>query len=945
MGICGAKMKIVAEPVQTGKTPENNRQKKQKQRQNNINQQNKLGEELNNSKKDEKAHKIQSSQKNVIVQANSKINKQKMQKNNAKSDSQLEANDQCSQIQDLDGIDGSEVFQVQMQRSNLQSDGYRDRVNFNNQDYDRNGDMSCRNQETKRVLTFKKGHIIDRGSYGEVYQCLEVNTGQLYAIKTIRKNKDKAVLEKEVQSLAKEIKEYKKLSHKNIVKYIDTELDEDEKGINIILEYVSGGSIRQMLDKFGKFNEKVISIYTNQVLQGLKYLHSNHVFHRDIKGGNILIDTDGTIKLTDFGTLKLHKKDAYINHSKSQSQLSHNQLDYGTIQSQKPFWTAPEVLKNEDSHDASSDIWSVGCLVIEMITALPPYYNLNDKSSQEITKYIMDGNIPNFPEKLSEQCLEFLQKTLKVNPKERATVNELIQLKFIAEPDLIELTSEQYSPNQVKSGMFQSQTSLGFVQREFPNNKNGLRIQNDFYNDEPPQFMRDAGFFENQDNYNANKNDRNREDESLIDLKGLSVIQNDKQFKKMTRDNTPLSKNNQQQQQNYNFEDQIHYIDKIHQKEQLAFDNQIKRIMLESKQNFNEARDEYQQQLMSQLKEFEDKTQQDQNQQNQNNVKKQEQKDVEDEILDLIKKKKNKRKQGNNAGANTPQQNKNSSTSTFDTSMQNPPPQVRYQVLFNNPKDNYKFLSQDETIQHNEILLKKQYNDIQQPELDQSPQASKQNHSQNQVIPLSKFNSLKQQQENQEEAQNKTQEKNDYIIDNSKVNESSGQIIQQDLHHVSSQGKSLKKVESSEKKLQILQSDPLSLTSLGIGGFDKFNVDHQDQILYNYKINQIQPKKSGRHQRNKTDQIGQNHNQNEASFFKEVKRDMNGGNRDNLVTYSSKEIQSDLNIEDINQSNIENIHKNGQYDENNINNLSRSSLNRKHKKENNSNNIFIENFF
>ncbi|KAL4511695.1 hypothetical protein ABPG72_012540 [Tetrahymena utriculariae] len=945
MGICGAKMKIVAEPVQRGKMPENNKSAKKKQKQNGINQQNQQGVELKNQKKVEKAPKVLPSLKNAKVQSNSKINKEKMEKSNLQSDSYLEANAQYSQNQDPYGIDGSEVFQVQMQRSNLQNDTYGERVNFNGQDYERNGDICCRNQETKRVLTFKKGHIIDRGSYGEVYQCLEVNTGQLYAIKTIRKNKEKAILEKEVQSLAKEIKEYKKLSHKNIVKYIDTELDEDEKGINIILEYVSGGSIRQMLDKFGKFNEKVISIYTNQVLQGLNYLHSNHVFHRDIKGGNILIDTDGTIKLTDFGTLKLHKKDAYINHSKSQSQLSHNQLDYGTIQSQKPFWTAPEVLKNEDSHDAFSDIWSVGCLVIEMITALPPYYNLNDKTSEkEIAKYIMDGNIPNFPENLSEQCLEFLQKTLKANPKERATVNELIQLKFIAEPDQIELTSEQYSPDQVKSGVFQSQTSLGFAQREFHNYKNGLRIQNDFCNDEPPQFMRDAGLFENQNKYQQNKG-LNREDKSLIDLNGLSLIQKDKQVKKKTKDNTPLSKNIQQNQQDQNFGDHIHYIENIHQKEEMAFDNQIKRIMLESKQNFNEARDEYQQQLMSQLKEFEDKTQQDQNQQNQNSVKKQEQKDVEDEILDLIKKKKSKKKQGNNAGTNTPQQNKNSSTSTFDTSMQNPPPQIRYQVLFNNPKDNYKFLTQDETIQHNETLLKKQYNDIQQPELDQSPQASKQNPSQNQANPFSKFNSSKQQQEKQEEDQNKIEQKNECIIKNSKLNEYHGQIFQQDIQRISSQDKSLKKVESSEKKLQILQPDPQSLTSLGIGGLDKFQVDPQDQILYNYKVNQTQQKRSGRHQRNKTDQIGQNNNQNEASFFKEVKRDMNGVNKDNLITYSSKEINSDLNLDDAHQSNIQNIHKNAYYNQNNLNNLSRSSLNRKDQRENNSKNIFIENFF
>jgi serine/threonine protein kinase len=78
----------------------------------------------------------------------------------------------------------------------------------------------------------------------------------------------------------------------------------DKKGVDIILEFVPGGSIRNLLNKFEAFDEKLIKIYTRQILEGLSYLHSKDIVHRDLKCANILVDNKGIIKLSDFGASK-----------------------------------------------------------------------------------------------------------------------------------------------------------------------------------------------------------------------------------------------------------------------------------------------------------------------------------------------------------------------------------------------------------------------------------------------------------------------------------------------------------------------------------------------------------------------------------------------------------------------------------------------------------------
>lgn len=107
---------------------------------------------------------------------------------------------------------------------------------------------------------------------------------------------------KEMAALENEVNMMRGLYHENIVRYLGTERTDET--LSIFMEYVPGGSIRQLLDKFGPFEEAVVRVYTRQLLLGLEVLHRNGIAHRDIKGANVLVANDGTVKLADFGASK-----------------------------------------------------------------------------------------------------------------------------------------------------------------------------------------------------------------------------------------------------------------------------------------------------------------------------------------------------------------------------------------------------------------------------------------------------------------------------------------------------------------------------------------------------------------------------------------------------------------------------------------------------------------
>jgi len=235
-----------------------------------------------------------------------------------------------------------------------------------------------------------------------------------------------------VDALKHEIALLRSLSHPHIVRYLGS--SSDDANLNIFLEYVSGGSISKMLKDYGVFNEPIIIKFVYQILDGLKYLHSNNIIHRDIKGANILVDNQGTIKISDFGISKRVQDSRSYLSSESLPSLPPGASKRVSLQG-SVFWMAPEVVR-QTAYTRKADIWSLGCLVVEMLTGTHPHPNLTQM--QAIFKIGGTGAEgarldpkPSVPEAASEEVKDFLERTFREEFEKRPEAEELMDTAFV----------------------------------------------------------------------------------------------------------------------------------------------------------------------------------------------------------------------------------------------------------------------------------------------------------------------------------------------------------------------------------------------------------------------------------------------------------------------------------------------------------------------------------
>ena len=271
-----------------------------------------------------------------------------------------------------------------------------------------NNDVIVSGNEINPEKIYIKKKLLGSGAFGEVWLVHHKDLDRDFAMKIIKKRKNKSNEEKEILN---EIEILKRLDHPKILKIID--FYSKIKKYYIITEYCPEGELFNEIIKVGRFDEGQTAFIINQILKAICYCHSNQIIHRDIKPENIMItkrEKNGClqVKLIDFGTAKIfekgHQENRYVGSS---------------------YYMAPEVLKRK--YDEKCDLWSIGVIFYILLTGRPPFDgNDDDEILKNVEKGVYDKTTYPYPS-LSSLAKDLINKLLQYDPKKRISAEESLE--------------------------------------------------------------------------------------------------------------------------------------------------------------------------------------------------------------------------------------------------------------------------------------------------------------------------------------------------------------------------------------------------------------------------------------------------------------------------------------------------------------------------------------
>ncbi|EIN05528.1 kinase-like protein, partial [Punctularia strigosozonata HHB-11173 SS5] len=269
-------------------------------------------------------------------------------------------------------------------------------------------------------LRWTRGKLIGKGSHGRVYVASTVR-GDIMVVRQVEMPIDgaqDASRTSAIQALKREREFLEDLHHPNVIRYLGSE--ETPTMLNIFLEYVPGGSIASLLQNYGIFEEPLVMGFAKQILRGIQYLHSVLVIHCNLKASNILVDSTGTCKISDFAS---SKRFGDFQRERTASSLP----DFAI------FWMAPEVVRSGGrGYSYGADIWSFGCTVLEMYSGRPPWDGLGQ---HEVEVKLSGGETtPPLPTGigLSPSARDFLLTCFAATPQERGSASVLLEHVYLS---------------------------------------------------------------------------------------------------------------------------------------------------------------------------------------------------------------------------------------------------------------------------------------------------------------------------------------------------------------------------------------------------------------------------------------------------------------------------------------------------------------------------------
>ena len=255
-------------------------------------------------------------------------------------------------------------------------------------------------------------HVLERvgeGSFGKVFRGRRRFTGQIVALKFISKGGKSAA---DLAALRQEIAILRRLDHENIVLLLD--FFETPRDVVVVTEYAHG-ELLQVLQDDGSLGAAAVRSVARQLVRALHFLHANRVMHRDLKPQNVLVASNGVIKLADFGFARA---------------LSASSVLLTSIKG-TPLYMAPEIYQDR-RYDPSADAWGLGVMLFELAVGSPPFYA---PTLKELRALIVAAEPIAFPADMPPLLRSFLQLLLVRDPARRASWDELLLHEYVAGSD------------------------------------------------------------------------------------------------------------------------------------------------------------------------------------------------------------------------------------------------------------------------------------------------------------------------------------------------------------------------------------------------------------------------------------------------------------------------------------------------------------------------------
>ena len=251
---------------------------------------------------------------------------------------------------------------------------------------------------------------LGEGSYSTVYKVKRKIDNQIYALKKVKLSN---LNEKEKTNSLNEVRILASVKSKYVISYKEAFFDEKDSTLGVVMEYADNGDLYKKILEYKQkkiyFEEIDIWKIFIQLVKGLKALHDLQILHRDLKSANVFLFKDGHAKLGDLNVSKVAKR------------------GLGYTQTGTPYYASPEIWKDLP-YDNKSDIWSLGCVLYEMITLHPPF---RSKNMDELYKKVLSGDIGNLPEKYSNDLYEVVLLMMKVNSNKRPNCNDILNNTFV----------------------------------------------------------------------------------------------------------------------------------------------------------------------------------------------------------------------------------------------------------------------------------------------------------------------------------------------------------------------------------------------------------------------------------------------------------------------------------------------------------------------------------